>query len=424
MNNLDKKYKTETYKNDNITESSAVFIEGYKPSSVTLTYDYESKSWIQTDIPNSKTINLPDVAGATPTLCQYEGDLKDRKPNGFGTLGITPKSNAYSTSYTGEWKDGRYHGEGKLAHYFSSHSCTYKGQFKNGLQHGYGEEHSISGVYKGFWANGEKRMQNKLKIVSNIKKKTINYYLKNGDSEWELVSNASLLSREKYTKTFIKDISNEIIEEIDRTYNIANIGVGIIFQGTDEEYKDLNKAIEEFDPESEYITISKTEQSKIIFAGKIKSGKTILIEELCNYNNFEYNKIKEEDYEFYDISNVEAEVYEVNGIDMGRVNIKYCESVIGRLISNGDNTLIYCISSTKIEQLEIDLLHNLKRKFPSTNIIIGLTYCINENIDDFKEVLDREFKKTEVISLLAREISTRCGTISAYGIDELSAYIF
>lgn len=106
----------------------------------TLKYNEKTRQWRKTTIPNLPTKLVANVINPSYTMCLYEGKLVGGKPSGYGVLEIYPDSFSYSTTYHGEWKDGRYHGNGKLITIFSSHSREYDGQFKDGLKHGYGRK--------------------------------------------------------------------------------------------------------------------------------------------------------------------------------------------------------------------------------------------------------------------------------------------
>lgn len=53
--------------------------------------------------------------------------------------------------YDGEWKDGRPHGFGTMHN--PRFGLTYEGQWKNGKRHGTGTLTGISGFWKGEWEN-------------------------------------------------------------------------------------------------------------------------------------------------------------------------------------------------------------------------------------------------------------------------------
>ena len=61
---------------------------------------------------------------------KYFGDIKNRVPNGQGTM-TSPEG----IKYEGEWKDGKKHGQGT----FTSHDGRkYVGEYKQGKRHGQG----------------------------------------------------------------------------------------------------------------------------------------------------------------------------------------------------------------------------------------------------------------------------------------------
>ena len=60
----------------------------------------------------------------------YTGTIKNGKRSGFGII------KAESGSYTGNWENDRYNGEGKST---LSDGTSYDGIWKHGMFHGYGE---------------------------------------------------------------------------------------------------------------------------------------------------------------------------------------------------------------------------------------------------------------------------------------------
>ena len=76
-----------------------------------------------------------------------QGFFKDHKLFGYGRR-IWPNG-----SYTGEWKDGVYHGQGTYVH---EKYGTYEGAWKAGIKHGPGKLTKSNGqVYQGNWVEGE-----------------------------------------------------------------------------------------------------------------------------------------------------------------------------------------------------------------------------------------------------------------------------
>ena len=100
--------------------------------------------------------------GDKETHPKYQGQVKDRKPNGLGIL-IFPSGSKYvgefkdgkrtgqgtftwsdGSKYVGEWKDDKKHGQGTFT--FTDGS-KYVGEYKDGKKHG-------QGTYT--WSDGEK----------------------------------------------------------------------------------------------------------------------------------------------------------------------------------------------------------------------------------------------------------------------------
>jgi hypothetical protein len=78
---------------------------------------------------------------------QYIGETKNGEPHGLGILYLWEKDYVL---YQGQWKDGLYHGEGKL-----SDDENFEGEFKNGIP------------YTGYFFDKEKI----IKVIQNGKNK-------------------------------------------------------------------------------------------------------------------------------------------------------------------------------------------------------------------------------------------------------------
>ena len=80
---------------------------------------------------------------------KYKGEIKNRKPNGQGTLTTPNKGN-----YVGEWKDGRWDGQGT---YNFPDGEKYVGEYKDGKTHGQGTYTYPDGrKYVGEFKNGDR----------------------------------------------------------------------------------------------------------------------------------------------------------------------------------------------------------------------------------------------------------------------------
>ena len=79
---------------------------------------------------------------------KYSGEWKDGKRHGQGTL-----TSPDGAKYVGEWKDGKFHGQGTATYASGS---KYVGEFKDGKRHGQGTYTFVDGtVDKGIWENGK-----------------------------------------------------------------------------------------------------------------------------------------------------------------------------------------------------------------------------------------------------------------------------
>jgi len=86
--------------------------------------------------------------GEKDTHPKYQGQVKDGKPNGLGSLTYPDGS-----KYVGEFKDGKQHGQGTWT---STEGQKYVGEWKDGKKHGQGTETWSSGwKYVGEWREGK-----------------------------------------------------------------------------------------------------------------------------------------------------------------------------------------------------------------------------------------------------------------------------
>merc|ERR1719215_2164675 len=125
---------------------------------------------------------LNDPHEATPT------------PSGQGV-----RHNPDGSTYTGQWREGQYHGHGEWK--AAPPSCeSYIGEWKKGRKHGYGVQRFPNGdVYEGDWANGKCQDRGKyiyvngdvfMGIWENGVKEHGTFYFKDGRTStrrWQLV---------------------------------------------------------------------------------------------------------------------------------------------------------------------------------------------------------------------------------------------
>jgi hypothetical protein len=87
----------------------------------------------------------------------YEGEFKNGKPNGWGTLHHLADNPSKGDKYEGEFREGKYNGKGK---YIYRNGDQYVGEFKDDKRHGLGTHNFFSGgkyigEYKDNFENGK-----------------------------------------------------------------------------------------------------------------------------------------------------------------------------------------------------------------------------------------------------------------------------
>jgi len=95
----------------------------------------------------------------TISVNRYEGEFKEGKFNGQGTMNYTEVIDGIADEhkYEGEWKDGQRHGQGTL---LFDNGAKYIGEWKCGEQNGQGTYAYTSGnKYEGEWKDGQQHGQ-------------------------------------------------------------------------------------------------------------------------------------------------------------------------------------------------------------------------------------------------------------------------
>lgn len=304
--------------------------------------------------------------------------------------------------------------------------------------------------------------RNKIKIVSNKSLKMVSYYIQNEDLEWIPVDKSSPLSRKEYIEISLKDNAEKVIRTIDEIYNVGDRGVDIQFEGSDDEYTNIcsvtsrNGSIVNISGENckqekgefpknisadHHVTNNVLEKkagdtnvdmnisfehkkSQLIVAGKIKSGKTVFIEEFCKFSNIRYSKRETNEYMQYTSADGNTTWYELKGIDLGKEHITAYEKTLEKIVSETMTVYIYCISTSKIESTEEKMIMDFKSKHPGVKILIVLTSYIEDDALLVAEQISKQVNGVRVIPILAREKKTRQGIIPSFGLDSVSQYIY
>lgn len=171
----------------------------------------------------------------------------------------------------------------------------------------------------------------------------------------------------------------------------------------------------------------KLEFKKIAIVGKKAVGKTTLIEGIETYIGQSFNKENCKDYAVYEDKKNNIQWYEVKGIDLGRGKIEEAYTTVKGLVADGVKTIFYCISGGvgKIEDSEMDLIRRLTTNYPQVSVVIVLTMCYKEGIEDTINEIKKITGKSEIIQTLAKDYKT--GTkisktgeffiVSSFGLD-------
>ncbi len=80
---------------------------------------------------------------------KYRGNFEGNKINGHGTMHYCAEDPGQLKKYTGEWKDGRFHGTGELEFTNSCEIRSYQGEFYQGLFHQGKITYRDGGYYEG-----------------------------------------------------------------------------------------------------------------------------------------------------------------------------------------------------------------------------------------------------------------------------------
>lgn len=211
--------------------------------------------------------------------------------------------------------------------------------------------------------------------------------------------------------------------------NAISKGVGDVFDKKDEKkvVSPLAKATK-----SDDIPRQKPAFKKIAIVGKGAVGKTTLIEGIGTYIGQSFFKEKLNDYTVYEDRKNNIQWYEVRGIDLGKDKTKEVYITIERLIADGCKTIFYCISGItgKIEVLETDLIRRLTNEYPQVSVMIILTMCYKEDIQDIEDKIKKITGKSKVIQTLAKDYITRIKIprtgapliIPSFGLDSVYKY--
>lgn len=264
--------------------------------------------------------------------------------------------------------------------------------------------------------------QNRIKIVSNPTTKSLTFFLMNEKGKWCLVSNYSELSRSKFTASSIFDSGESIVAVIDRDYNTGGRGVDICFEGPEDEFIYLQQCVAKHFKDQNIEC--NHHETKIAVAGKIGSGKTIFIEEMCKEGTGTSSSVSHPGYQLYSDSRTNTKWYEIDSIDIGKENVIAAQQTFDSLAAEGVTNFIYCLATNKIEELEEGLIAHVKNTYPKIRILVLLTDYLDDSNDLFTEQLSNHLDGVKVLPIIARNIKTRNGIVEAFGLDDVRKFLF
>lgn len=269
---------------------------------------------------------------------------------------------------------------------------------------------------------------NKVKIMYNPYENEIEYRKWNIESEeWqELGAKSELIRDTSLAKTNFQHAAEEILEHICKEYNHGNIGVEIIFEGTREDYLELNKLMENAYSEQNieckegalYLESSKEVMSKIQIEFEELHGK---------FNEFNNPEIVEllEDYE--EVVSAEIPICVMGNYSEGKS--AFINSLIGEeiLVSHTEPTTARNFKIIKITAEEMPFIklyikgNEAKISFKGKRIVFD-DVLPKELIDRVNEEVERIAQNNQEIGISKRvstsqKVYASIKSINAYAND-------
>lgn len=263
---------------------------------------------------------------------------------------------------------------------------------------------------------------NQIWIVSAAQKPSLSYYMKNERQEWCPVSNDSSLSRKEYTNTSMQARAKDIVRVIGEDYNPCNRGVDIFFEGNEEDFLSLKKAIDSCFPQGNITCVMP--QTRIVVAGKAGAGKTTLIEGFGKYKDTAFGHCDRDEMLIYSSAESTAVWYELPCIGFDADYTAQVKSKLEELRTEGIAAFVYCMGTTRIESVEEQLLSDVRREYPEIRMLVVLTQSIDAEQALYADQLSQLLEGITVLPVLAMDRKIRGGVIQAYGLDDMERCIF
>ena len=119
-------------------------------------------------------------------------------------------------------------------------------------------------------------------------------------------------------------------------------------------------------------------------------------------------------------------------IDLGKNKIEETYAIVKELIAEGLKVIFYCISGVagKIEDSELSLIRRMAAEYPKVSVVVLLTMCYKEDIEDTIDEIQKVVGKIKIIPTLARDYKTKIKipktgenlVISPFGLDAVYQY--
>ena len=258
---------------------------------------------------------------------------------------------------------------------------------------------------------------NRIKINYSLTEKKASFQYMSDNGQWVDVYKGSELSRNKCATAIGEGRIEELLETINRIYNLNGCGVAINYSGDETVYTELLAHAQNYDG----IRIERKELRCIII-GKRNAGKTCLAEGIMNYLGSEPRIEDDEECTAYYNDTDGISLYEIKGIDFGLENIDKAYDALIKRLGSGAVTILYCFlaKTGKIENTEINFVKRLEREHLGIKVKPVITGCIDEKgAKEFAHRIVEEMGDREVFITLAKDMNTKIGVIPSFGIDHM-----
>ena len=226
---------------------------------------------------------------------------------------------------------------------------------------------------------------------------------------------------------------NFCLNQINQLEDFIKSQINNIFKDLDDNIK--KKIQDTYKSYLENIKSENNNKYRILLIGRSGVGKSTLINAIFDYDLCEtgigrpitmYDKPKKYEYSNHN----ELELFDTRGIELDPSygidkTSKMVEEFISEQLKKNEpiNAIWYCVTGTKIEDIELSLIKKLKSMYKdeSLPVIIVYTQCIDDEIfSQFKDYLNSQFNnQVNIRKILAKMKNIQGVNIKSYGLEEL-----